>query len=309
MKAMRFHEYGGPDVLRYEDVEQPTPGAGEVRLRVAATSFNGVDAGIRGGYLQGPFPVTLPHTPGIDVAGTIDALGAGVGDVTVGDAVVAFLPMTAPGAAAELVIAPAEVLAAAPTSISLPDAAALPIVGLTASQALFDDAGLEEGQRVLINGAGGAVGGYAVQLAKQAGAHVIATATARSAERARSAGADEVIEHTTNTVGEPVDVLLNLARIAPEELIALTALVKDGGVVVNTVPTIETPADEGRGVRAVGVFVRSDAEQLSRLVALVDGGELRVDVAERFPLAALADVHNKAEAGELSGKVVVVVDN
>lgn len=309
MKAMRFHEYGGPDVLRYEDVEPPTPGAGEVRLRVAATSFNGVDAGIRGGYLQGPFPVTLPHTPGIDVAGTVDALGDDVENVTVGDAVVAFLPMTAPGAAAEFVIAPTDVLAAAPTSIPLPDAAALPIVGLTARQALFDDAGLQEGQRVLINGAGGAVGGYAVQLAKRAGAHVIATASARSAERARSAGADEVIDDTNNAVAEPVDVLLNLARIAPEELVALAALVKDGGVVVNTVPTIETPADEARGVRAVGVFVRSDAEQLSRLVALVDGGELHVDVAERFPLAELADVHAKADADELSGKVVVVVDN
>ena len=78
MKAVRFHEYGDPDVLRYEDVEQPVPGAGEVRLRVAATSFNPVDDGIRGGYLQGPFPVTLPHTPGIDVAGTVDALGDGV---------------------------------------------------------------------------------------------------------------------------------------------------------------------------------------------------------------------------------------
>ena len=313
MKAMRFHEYGGPAVLRYEDVEPPTPGAGEVRLRVAATSFNGVDAGIRGGYLQGPFPVTLPHTPGIDVAGTVDALGNDVENVTVGDAVVAFLPMTAPGAAAEFVIAPTEVLSAAPTSIPLPDAAALPMVGLTARQALFDDAGLQEGQRVLINGAGGAVGGYAVQLAKRAGAHVIATASARSAERARSAGADEVIDHTNNSVAdavaEQVDVLLNLARIAPEELVALAALVKDGGVVVNTVPTIDTPADEARGVRAVGVFVRSDAEQLSRLVALVDGGELRVDVAERFPLAELADVHAKADAGDLSGKVVVVVDN
>ena len=313
MKAMRFHEYGPPDVLRYEDVEQPTPGAGEVRLRVAATSFNGVDAGIRGGYLQGPFPVTLPHTPGIDVAGTVDALGEGVENVTVGDAVVAFLPMTAPGAAAEFVIAPAEVLAAAPTSIPLPDAAALPMVGLTARQALFDDAGLQEGQRVLINGAGGAVGGYAIQLAKRANAHVIATASARSAERVRSARADEVIDHTDSTVAdavaEPVDVLLNLARIAPEELVALAALVKDGGVVVNTVPTIDTPADEERGVRAVGVFVRSDAEQLSRLVALVDGGELRVDVTERFPLAELADVHAKADAGDLSGKVVVVVDN
>ena len=313
MKAMRFHEYGGPDVLRYEDVEQPTPGAGEVRLRVAATSFNGVDAGIRGGYLQGPFPVTLPHTPGIDVAGTVDALGEGVENVAVGDAVVAFLPMTAPGAASEFVIAPTEVLSTAPTSIPLPDAAALPIVGLTARQALFDDAGLQEGQRVLINGAGGAVGGYAVQLAKRADAHVIATASARSAERVRSAGADEVIDHTNNSVGdavaEPVDVLLNLARIAPEKLVALAALVKDGGVVVNTVPTIDTPADEARGVRAVGVFVRSDAEQLSRLVTLVDSGELRVDVAERFPLAELADVHSKADAGDLSGKVVVVIDN
>jgi NADPH:quinone reductase-like Zn-dependent oxidoreductase len=311
MKAVRFHEYGDPSVLRYEDVEQPAPGAGEVRLRVAATSFNGVDGGIRGGYLQGPFPVTLPHTPGIDVAGTVDALGEGAEDLAVGDAVVGFLPMTAPGAAAEFVIAPAEVLAAAPTSIPLPDAAALPMVGLTARQALFDDAGLQEGQRVLINGAGGAVGGYAVQLAKRAGAHVIATASARSAERVRSAGADEVIDHNNNSVAavdEPVDVLLNLARIAPEELVVLAALVRDGGVVVNTVPTIETPADEERGVRAIGVFVRSDSEQLSRLVALVDGGELRVDVAERVPLAELADVHAKAEAGEVSGKVVVVVD-
>jgi NADPH:quinone reductase-like Zn-dependent oxidoreductase len=313
MKVMRFHEYGGPDVLRYEDVEQPAPGPGEVRLRVAATSFNGVDAGIRGGYLQGPFPVTLPHTPGIDVVGTVDALGEGVENVSIGDAVVAFLPMIAEGAAAEFVIAPADILAPAPTSIPLPDAAALPMVGLTAQQALFDDAGVEEGQRVLINGAGGAVGGYAVQLARRAGAHVIAATTARSAERAGSAGADEVIEHSngsvSDAVGEPLDVLLNLARIAPEELAALTALVKDGGVVVNTVPTVETPADERRGVRGVGVFVRSDAEQLSQLVELVDGGELRVDVAERFPLTELPDVHAKAEAGELSGKVVVVVND
>ncbi len=279
-----------------------------MRIRVAATSFNPVDDGIRGGYLQGPFPVTLPHIPGIDVAGTVDALGEGVTDVQVGDDVIGFLPMVADGAAAEYVIAPAEVLAPAPTSIPLPDAAALPMVGLTAWQALFDDAGLTAGQRVLINGAGGAVGGYAVQLAKRAGAHVIATASPRSSERVRSAGADEVIDHTTTevTVAEPVDVLLNLARITPEELVALVALVRSGGVVVNTVPTIPTPADDERGVRAVGVFVRSDAEQLSRLAALVDRGELRVDVAERVPLAELPAVHAKAATGALPGKVVVL---
>jgi NADPH:quinone reductase-like Zn-dependent oxidoreductase len=308
MKAVRFHEYGDPDVLRYEDVEIPAPGAGEVRLRVAASAFNPVDDGIRGGYLQGPFPVTLPHTPGIDVAGTVDALGEGVDDVAVGDAVIGFLPMVADGAAAEFVNTPAEVLAPAPTSIPLGDAAALPMVGLTAWQALFDDAGLEAGQRVLINGAGGAVGGYAVQLAKGAGAHVIATASPRSLERVRSAGADEVIDHTAAevTVAEPVDVLLNLARIAPEQLAALVALARPGGVVVNTVPTIPTPADEERGVRGVGLFVRSDTDQLGHLVALVDRGELRVDVAERVPLTELPAIHARAATGDLPGRVVVL---
>jgi len=308
MKAVRFHEYGDPSVLRYEDVEQPVPGPGEVRLRVAASAFNPVDDGIRGGYLQGPFPVTLPHTPGIEVSGTVDAVGEGVDDVAVGDAVIGFLPMVADGAAAEFVNAPAEVLAPAPTSIPLGDAAALPMVGLTAWQALFDDAGLEAGQRLLINGAGGAVGGYAVQLARGAGAHVIATAGPRSIERVRSAGADEVIDHTAAevTVAEPVDVLLNLARIAPEQLAALVALVRPGGVVVNTVPTIPTPADDERGVRGVGFFVRSDTDQLGRLVALVDRGELRVDVAERVPLSELAEVHARAAAGRLPGRVVVV---
>ena len=217
--------------------------------------------------------------------------------------------MVADGAAAEYVIAPAEVLAPAPTSIPLADAAALPMVGLTAWQALFDDAGLTAGQRVLINGAGGAVGGYAVQLAKRAGAHVIATASPRSSERVSSAGADEVIDHTTTEVHAwpSRSTCCSTWRRSPaDELVALVALVRPGGVVVNTVPTIPTPADEDRDVRAVGVFVRSDAEQLAHLAALVDRGELRVDVAERVPLAELPAVHAKAAAGALSGKVIVL---
>ncbi|HEV2528852.1 MAG TPA: NADP-dependent oxidoreductase [Thermomicrobiales bacterium] len=308
MKAVRFHEFGDADVLRYEDVDLPVPAAGEVRIRVAATSFNPVDDGIRGGYLKGPFPVALPHTPGIDVAGTIDALGEGVEAVRVGEQVVGFLPIVADGAAAEYVIAPADILAPAPTTIPLADAAAMPMVGLTAWQALFDDAGLEPGQRVLINGAGGAVGGYAVQLAKRAGAYVIATASPLSRERVQAGGADEVIDHTTSevTVAEPVDVLLNLARITPEQVTALVALVRPGGVVVNTVPTIQIPVDDARGVRVVGVFVRSDAGQLSNLVAMVDRGELRVDVAERVALADLPALHARAATGALPGKIVVV---
>jgi len=311
MKAVRFHEYGDPGVLRYEDVEQPVPGPGQVRIRVAGTSFNSVDGNIRGGFMQGPIPVQLPHTPGLDVTGTIDALGAGLHGLAVGDEVVGFLPMDKPGAAAEYVIAPAEVLAAAPKSVPLADAAALPLVGLTAYQALFDHAKLTAGQRVLINGAGGAVGGYAVQLAHNAGAHVIATAGPRSADAVKAA--DEVVDHTTtdvtDAVTDPVDVVLNVAPVAPEQLAALVALVRPGGVLVNTTVWMPAPSDEERGVRGIDLFVRSDADQLAKLVAQVDRGELRVDVAERVPLADLAALHARAAEGAVHGKAIVIVES
>ncbi|MEV4048340.1 NADP-dependent oxidoreductase, partial [Streptomyces sp. NPDC049744] len=198
MKAVRFHEYGDPGVLRYEDVERPHPGAGEVRVRVAATSFNSVDGNIRGGFMRGPIPVVLPHTPGLDVAGTVDALGEGVDGIAVGDDIIGFLPMDGAGAAAEYVLAPAEALARAPRGVPLADAAAVPVVGLTAYQALFDHGRLTAGQRVLVNGAGGAVGGYAVQLAKNAGAHVIATAAPRSSED----GLDQFVRLLDGVLGQ-----------------------------------------------------------------------------------------------------------
>jgi NADPH:quinone reductase-like Zn-dependent oxidoreductase len=291
-------------------VEQPVPGAGEVLVRVAATSFNPVDANIRAGFMQGPIPVTLPHTPGIDVAGTVDALGEGVTGIQIGDEVVGFLPMAGPGAAAEYVVAPGEVLTPAPKSVALVDAAALPLVGLTAWQALFEHAELAAGQRVLVNGAGGAVGGYAVQLAKQAGAHVIATAGPRSSLRVTAEGADEVIDHTTAdvvaAVSGPVDFVLNLAPVEPAQLAALLGLIRPGGVLVNTTVWMPAPSDEERDVRGVDLFVRSDAAQLAHLVELIDGGELRVEVGGRVPLAELPALHADAAAGALpSGKVVV----
>ncbi len=180
MKAIRFHEYGEADVLRYEDTDVPVPGPAQVRIRVAGTSFNGVDGNIRAGLMQGPMPLSLPHIPGLDVAGTVDEIGEGVSELKVGDKVVGFLPFGDDGAAAEYVVAAANGLALAPETIPLADAAAFPIVGLTAYQALFDHADLKAGQRILINGADGAVGGYAVQLAKAAGAYVIATASSRT---------------------------------------------------------------------------------------------------------------------------------
>jgi len=305
MKAVRFHEYGDADVLRYEDVDRPTPGAGEVLIRVAATAFNPVDANIRAGFMQGPIPVVLPHIPGYDVAGTVEALGEGVEGFAVGAPVVGFLPMVADGASAEYVVAPAESLAAAPESLPLADAAALPSVGLTAWQALFEHAGLQAGQRILITGAGGTVGRYAVQLAKRAGAHVLATASARSRDRVQAAGADEVVEDTAAVA--PVDAVLNLAPLDPADFASLVTLVRDGGVVVSTTVWMPAPSDADRDVRGIDLFVRSDAAQLAQLVGLVDSGELRVEVAERVPLAELAALHARAAAGGLpSGKVIVV---
>ena len=312
MKAIRFHEYGDTDVLRYEDVAVPEPGAGQVRVRVAGTTFNGVDANIRAGNMQGPMPLTLPHIPGLDLAGIVDALGTDVDGLAVGDRVVGFLPFVVDGASADYVLAPAESLASAPTSIPLADAAALPLVGLTAWQALFEHADLTSGQRMLVNGASGAVGSYAVQLARAVGARVIATGAASNEQHLLELGADEIIDYTTtdasSAVTEPLDVLLNLAPITPEQLSALAALVGDGGVVVNTTVWMPAPSDEARGVRGIDLYVRSDAQQLSELVSRVDRGELVVDVAERVALSDLASVHARAAAGTLSGKVVIVPD-
>ena len=311
MKAVRFHRYGDPDVLIYEDVDLPVPGDGEVRVRVVATSFNPVDSNIRAGYMQGPIPLALPHTPGSDVAGIVDALGSGTGGVQIGDRVIGFLGLTADGASAEYVLAPAELLAPAPRNIDLSDAAALPVVGLTAWQAVHEHAQIVAGQRVLVNGASGAVGDYVVQLAKAAGAHVIATATQRSADRVRAAGADDIIDHTANdlrdAVTEPVDALFNFAPIDPAEFAALVPLVRSGGVVVSTTVWMPAPGDDSRNVRAIDMFVRSDAGQLTELAERVDGGDLRVIVAERASLPELADIHARAAAGTLTGKTVIVV--
>lgn len=308
MKAVQFHEVGGPEVLQYGEIEQPVPAAGQVRLRVAASAYNAADNGMRAGFL--PIPIQLPHVPGYDVSGTVDAIGEGVTGLTVGDAVIAFLPMDRDGGAAEYVIAPAEAVVAAPTSIPLADAAALPSVALTAWQALFDDGRLTAGQRLLVVGAGGVVGKYAVQLAKRAGAHVIATASPRSADAVRAAGADQVIDHTAtdllDALDGQVDVLLNLAPIEPEQFAADVAAVRDGGVVVSTTAFMATPGDESRGVRAATVFVLPNRERLTELVALVDDGALTVEVTRRIPLADLPALHAEGAAGRIAGKVVVL---
>src|SRR5258706_3730996 len=186
MKAVRYHSYGDSSVMVYEDSDRPVAGAGQAAVKVARTAFNPLDVAIRAGFVQQVFPVPFPHIPNYDVAGVITEIGEGVNGWSAGDAVVAFLPVTAPGAAAEYAAVPAGALAAAPRAVELADAAALPSAGTTAWQSLFEHASLKAGQSILVNGAGGAVGGDAVQLARQAGATRTATGSARSARRIRA---------------------------------------------------------------------------------------------------------------------------
>ena len=308
MRAVRYHEYGDESVLLHEDAEQPKAGQGEVLVRVAATAFNPVDAAIRAGHLREVFPLSFPHVPGFDVAGTVAEVGDGVTGFRSGDEVIGFLPMNRDGAAAEYVVAPADVLVPAPQKVPLADAAALPSAGLTAWQALHEHAALEAGQRLLVNGAGGAVGGYAVQLAKDAGAHVLAVVGPGSADRVGSYGADRLIDRTrgpvVDAVDEPVDAVLNLAPVGPEDLASLVAHVRPGGVCVTTVPG--GPAAPDGDVRVASMFVRSDAVQLTGLVTRVDAGQLQVWVHESLALGELASVHARSARGELGGKVVLV---
>ncbi|MEU1981032.1 NADP-dependent oxidoreductase [Nocardia sp. NPDC019395] len=309
MKAVRFHEFGGSEVLRYEDVERPVPGIGQVLVRVAATSFNPVDDHIRAGGLAEMIPISLPYVPGIDLAGTVAELGAEVTGVEVGDRVVAMLPLDSAGAAAEFALVPAASLAPAPRSIDLIEAAALPLTGLAAWQTLFELAELKPGQTVLVNGAGGGVGSLVVQLAAGAGAHVTAVDTPQNADRLRGYGAERVVGPLDlaagpAAVGGPFQVVVNHVRVSPPELAQLTDYVADGGAAASSAGPI--PEDPARGVRSASLWVRSDGAQLTELVAKVDSGDLRLHVAARRQASELAAVHADAGAGLLPGKTVVL---
>lgn len=303
---MRIHRYGDPSVIRLEDVPRPTPGPGEVLIAVAATSFNPSDLGLRRGLLRAIFPLDLPYTLGGEVAGTVVEVGAGVRSHAVGDRVVGRLDEG--GAAAECVVAAADLVVPAPTAMPLAHAAAIPIAGGTAWQAVFEHADVRPGQRVLVNGAGGGVGGFAVQLARHVGAYVIATASPRSADVVRRLGADQIVDYTAEPVAEsvdgPVDAILNLVVVGAREAATLPTLVRPGGVVVSATVPIKTPA--GSPVTAVHFVARNDTKQLTALVELVNAGAVRTDVAASRPLSELAEVHRAAEAGLVRGKTILV---
>ncbi|GAA3282901.1 NADP-dependent oxidoreductase [Dactylosporangium vinaceum] len=311
MKAIRYHEFGSAEVLRREDVERPVPGPGQVLVKVAATSFNPVDDHIRLGVLAEAIPTALPITPGLDVAGTVAELGAGVTGLRPGDEVIAMFPLDEHGGAAEYALVAADLVTAAPHSIALMDAAALPLTGLAARQAAVELARIEAGHTVLVNGAGGAVGSIVVQLAVDAGAKVTAVDGPQHVDRLSGYGAARVVgpldlDAGPAAVDGPFDVVINHVRLAPGDLAKLTAYVADGGIVVSSAGQV--PADDARSVRTAGVWVAPDASHLADLVARIDSGVLQLHIADRRPLDDLPAVHRDAGNGALPGKTVIVVD-
>ncbi|MET9539439.1 NADP-dependent oxidoreductase [Streptomyces sp. NPDC006553] len=305
MKTARIQEFGDASVIRYDTVPRPRPAFGEVLVRVAATSFNPTEVALRAGMLQAFLPVDLPYTLGWDVAGTVAEIGAGVQGFAVGDRVVGRLDG---GGAAQYVRAPVALLVAVPDTVPLALAAGLPVAGLTAWQAVFEHGKVAAGQRVLVNGAGGGVGGFVTQLAKHARAEVIATAAARSAAAVRRQGADQVIDYTAGplhaSLDGPVDLLFNLVPLSPADAAALVPLVRPGGRIVSIATPVEPPA--AAGVTAMHMVARNDVTHLEALMGLVEVGSVTVDISESRPLTDLADVHRLSEAGRIRGKVIIV---
>ena len=308
MQAVTLHSYGDPDVLVLEEVPCPQPGAGEVLIRVHAAGVNPLDWKVRVGHVRAWLPHRLPLIPGWDVSGVVEAVGPEVTGFKIGDAVYGMLDFMRNGAYADYVVARTLHLAFKPNRLDHIQAAAVPLVSLTAWQSLFDLAGLESGQTVLIHGASGGVGHFAVQFAKWKGAKVIGTASASNQDFLRELGADEVVDYTSTKLEKAVhDVDVVLDTIGGDTQERSWRVLKKGGILVATLGISSPEAAHRHGVRGEGVMVRPDAAQLTQIAGLIDAGDLKPTVTTILPLAEAQQAHELSQTGHVRGKIVLQV--
>ncbi|WP_345668163.1 NADP-dependent oxidoreductase [Streptomyces similanensis] len=310
MRAMGQDVLGGPEVLKEIELERPAPRPNEVLVRVRAAGVNPTDWKHRA---QGLFLGEPPYVLGWDVSGVVEATGVGVALFRPGDEVFGMLPYPfGHGSHAEYVTAPARAFAAKPAGIDHVQAGALPLVSLTAWQALVERAELRAGQRVLIQAAAGGVGHVAVQIAKARGAYVIGTASAGKHDYLREIGVDEPVDYRTTDVTEAVrDVDVVLDTLGGETSVRSLRVLRPGGVVVSILPvgSDDFPREAERlGVRAVRMLVDADHHGMREIADLVETGRLRPTVAGTFPLAEAAEAHEIGESGRTTGKLVLVMD-
>jgi NADPH:quinone reductase-like Zn-dependent oxidoreductase len=313
MRAIVQDGPGGPEVLHETTIDRPVPLPTEVLVRVHATSVNPVDWKTRGGTgMAARFDDGGPFVLGWDVSGVVEEVGFGVTRFRAGDEVYGMPRFPHPARAyAEFLTAPSRHLARKPAGLDHTRAAAVPLVGLTAWQALVETAELRAGQRVLVHAAAGGVGHVAVQIAKARGAYVIGTASAAKHEFLRDLGADELIDYRTTDFAEvvrDVDVVLDL--VGGEYSVRSLPTLRRGGRLV-TIPSsaaeAATRAAAAAGVAATGMLVEPDHAGLEQLTALIEAGRLRAEVETVLPLEKAAEAHRLGEAGRTRGKIVLDV--
>ncbi len=308
MQAVCFYSYGGPEVLVYEKIPCPHPGEGEVLVRVHAAGINPVDWKVRRGLLQETLHHTLPLVPGWDVSGVVAQLGTGLTRLKVGDAVYSRPDISRDGAYAEFIVIREAEVALKPRSVDHLHAAALPLSGLTAWQALFGAGGLTAGQRVLIHAAAGGVGSLAVQLAKGKGAYVIGTASAGNHDFLRRLGVDQVIDYQTvrfESAVQPVDLVLDTQ--GGDVQARSWSVLKPGGILVSIASPPAPELAARHRVRQAFVFTEPNAGQLAEIAALVDAEKLKAIVETILPLSDATRGQELSERGHVRGKVVLRV--
>ena len=300
MKAVVVHQYGGPEVLKFEEYPDPVPGPGEVLVRVAATSVNPLDYKRRAGLMKDSYPIRFPGLIGTDISGTVIKVGPGVEGFSVGDQVFAMADNTY----AELCVVKAAVLAKVPKGLDLIQAAALPLVTTTGNQ-LISFPGIEAGQTVLVVGAAGNVGRSAVFTAKQRGATVIAGVLKRQIDDTKTVGADQAVA---------TDDDIAIASLSPLDAVAdtvggrtaekLIARVKPGGVYASVV---EVPQNAARypSVKVVHVVSKFDRKTLEFMAEAVREGKLVIPISQKLPLSEAAEAQAEAEKGSV-GKILLV---
>jgi len=304
MKAVVAHEYGAPEVLKFEEVPRPEPKENEVLVRVIASGVNPADPLTLSGKYAREFGTHLPLIPGYDIAGVVEKTGAKVTRLQVGDAVYGY--PTFGGGWAEYVTVTEGEVAAKPHSLNFVDAAAVPMGALTAWQALVDTAQLRAGQTILIHGGSGGVGSFAVQIAKARGARVIATASTANQDMLKQLGVDVAVDYTKTKfedVAKDVDAVLD--PVGKETLARSYGVVKKGGIVMSLVARPDSAELGKRGIRAAAISVHPDTKDLAELARLIDAGKIKPVVSQILPLNDAIAAQQQAATHHTRGKVVL----
>ena len=306
MKAIVIHQYGVPEVLKYEDAPRPEANGNQVLVKVIAAAVNPVDAMIRSGKYAKVFGTTLPLVPGYDIAGVVEKSGSKVTRFKPGDAIYAY-PMWGGGFAEYAVVDEGET-AMKPKSINFVDAASVPLVALTAWQALIDAAKLSAGQTVLIHGGSGGVGSFALQIAKTRRARVIATASTPNQDLLKQLGADVAVDYTKQKfedVARDVDVVLD--SVGKDTLARSYGVVKKGGFIATLVARLDQAELDKHGIRGASISVKPNGAQLAEIGKLIGDKKIKPIVSEVFPLTDAAKAQEQAATHHTRGKIVLKV--